>query len=141
MCRNSIFKSILSLISVAVIVSVLFILTGSSDAASPQTGVYLMMGDFNSRTSIEVIKNIRGRNREQSRNVHFEVITGKTSHKIRQSLAKYAKPGTASGIGVIHIMDRRLVESLKPRLMEMIKNGVKVYAVGGSYSKDDEELG
>jgi len=141
MCRNSIFKRILSLISVAVIVSVLFILTGSSDAASPQTGVYLMMGDFNSKTSVEVIKNIQGRHPGESRSIHFEVITGKTSDKIRQSLAKYAKPGATSGIGVIHIMDRRLVESLKPRLMEMIKNGVKVYAVGGSYSKDDEELG
>jgi len=141
MCRNSISKRILSLISVTVVVSVLLILTGSSNAASSPTGVYLMMGDFNSKTSIEVIKNIRGRYPGQSGDITFEVITGKTSGKIRQSLAKYAKPDTASGIGVIHIMDRRLVESLKPRIREMIKNGVKVYAVGGSFSSDDKELG
>lgn len=141
MCRNNISNRILSLIGAVVIASVLLILLSSSDAASPHTGVYLMMGDFNSKTSIEVIKNIRSRNPEQSRNLHFEVITGKTSDKIRQSLAKYATSGAASGIGVIHIMDRRLVENLKPRVREMIKNGVKVYAVGGSYSSDDKELG
>ncbi|MEN6326723.1 MAG: hypothetical protein ABFD18_11035, partial [Syntrophomonas sp.] len=101
MCRNNISNRILSLIGAVVIASVLFILIGSSGAASPQTGVYLMMGDFNSKTSIGVIKNIRSRNPEQSRNLHFEVITGKTSDKIRQSLTKYAKSGTASGIGVI----------------------------------------
>lgn len=141
MCRNNISSRLLSLIAAVAIASVLFISIGSSGATSPQTGVYLMMGDFNSKTAIEVIKNIRSRYPEPSRNIHFEVITGKTNDKVRQSLAKNAGSGTASGIGIIHIMDRRLVENLKPRLTEMIKNGVKVYAIGGSYGKEDERIG
>lgn len=112
-----------------------------SSATTPETGVYLMMGDFNSKTSIEVAKNIRSSYPELDRNIHFEVITGKTQEKLQKSLAKSSKPDIASGIAIIHVMDRRLVENLKPRLVELINSGVKVYAVGGNYNEDDEQLG
>ncbi|HPX61887.1 MAG TPA: cobaltochelatase subunit CobN, partial [Deltaproteobacteria bacterium] len=101
----------------------------------------MMMGDFNSRTSIGVIKNIRSRFPKQSRNIDFSVITGKTREQVQFSLSKSVSPGKASGIGLVHIMDRRLVESLKPRMAEMIKNGVRVYAVGGNYTEEDEQFG
>ncbi len=119
----------------------LFLSNSPSSATTAETGVYLMMGDFNSKTAIDVAKNIRSSYPEQSRNIHFEVITGKTQEKLQKSLARNHKPGVASGVGIIHIMDRRLVENLKPRLAEMIKNGVRVYAVGGNYNKEDEQLG
>lgn len=117
------------------------LLTLSGFAAAADTNVHLMLGDFNSKTAIGVAKNVRAQYPQLSANLHFEIITGKTPLKIRQSLNKAGKPANAPGIGIIHIMDRRLVEHLKPRLAEMIANGVKVYAVGGSYGKEDRQLG
>jgi len=125
----------------ALIVLSLLLLALPSGASTPKTGVYMMMGDFNSRTSIEVIKNIRHRFPQQSRNIDFSVITGKTREQIQFSLSRTARPGKATGIGLVHIMDRRLVESLKPRMAEMIKKGVKIYAVGGNYTEEDEQFG
>lgn len=123
------------------LVSALFLLPAVSNVSASETGVYLMMGDYNSRTAVDVVKTIRNRYPEQSRTIHFEVITGKTREKVRKSLAGNVKPGIAPGIGIINIMDRRLVENLKPRLTEILNSGVKVYAIGGSYGKEDRELG
>jgi cobaltochelatase CobN len=122
-------------------VSVLFLLTAVSNVSASETGVYLMMGDYNSKTSIDVAKNIRNRYPEQCRTIHFEIITGNTQEKVQKSLARNVKTGIAPGIGIINIMDRRQVGNLKPRLTEIINSGVKVYAVGGAYGKEDRELG
>jgi cobaltochelatase CobN len=123
------------------LVSVLFLLPVVSDVSASETGVYLMMGDYSSSTSVDVVKHIRNRYPEQSRTIHFEVITGKTQEKVRKSLAGNVKPGIAPGIGIINIMDHRLVENLRPRLTEILDSGVKVYAIGGSYGKEDRDLG
>ncbi len=125
----------------AVFISSLLILTASSDATPSKTGVHLMMGDFNSKTSIEAVKTIRARFPQQSLGLDFRIITGKRGEKLDRSLARQWDPATASGIGIIHIMDRRLVEGLKPHLKDLIAQGVRVYAVGGNYGKEDQQLG
>lgn len=141
MCRNNASNRLIFLIGSIIIVFTFFISIDLSNATSPQTGVYFIMGDFNSKVSVEVIKNIQSRYPDLCRDIHFEIITGKTVNQIRQNLAKNNKVGTIPGIGIINIMDRRMVENLKPRLNEMIQNGVIIYAIGGSYNNDDEQFG
>ncbi|EKD35020.1 MAG: hypothetical protein ACD_75C02086G0004 [uncultured bacterium] len=123
------------------VVSFLFFLATTSPVSAAETAVYLMMGDYQSKTAIDVVKNIRNRYPEQSRKINFKIITGKTPNNVGKDLLKNRKPGGLSGVGIINIMDRRQLENLGPHLTEMILNGVKVYAVGGSYGKEHQHLG
>ncbi len=141
MFRNRASLKPVVLYPLAVIALLTLLMTASSLAAPPTTRVYLMLGDFNSRTAIGMITSVRARFPEISRDIDFSLVTGKTTEQVRLSLSRTAQPGKASGIGIVHIMDRRLVESLKPRLADMIRNGVRVYAVGGNFTKEDEEFG
>jgi cobaltochelatase CobN len=130
-----------AILSVLLTCICLFLITTSSNATSQKTGVQLMMGDFNSRTCLEAVKNIRARFPRQSRDMEFRIVTGKMPEKLNQSSAPSGNRAVTPGIGIIHIMDRRLVESLKPRLREMIRQGMRVYAVGGNYGTEDQQLG
>jgi cobaltochelatase CobN len=124
-----------------VFLSPLLFLTTSSAATSRKTGVYLMMGDYNSRISLEAVKSIRARFPSQNRDVDFRAVTGRTPEKLNQSQPSSGNRVVAPGIGIIHIMDQRMVAGLKPQLEEMIRRGMRVYAVGGNYGKQDQQMG
>jgi len=141
MCRSSISSRFFFFLILAVFLTSLLLLTTFSDADTRKTGVYLMMGDYNSRTSLEAVKAIRARFPHQSRDMDFRIVTGKTPEKLNQGLPSSGNRAAAPGIGIIHIMDQRMVAGLKPHLEEMIRHGMRIYAVGGNYGKEDRQLG
>jgi cobaltochelatase CobN len=122
-------------LSTLLITLLLPVSSGSADPTGTPVQVKLMLGDFNSSLAVKAVQTIQTRHPDLARRARFEVLT-KAEH-LRTPLLK---PGT-KGFGVVHIMDRRGLEQLKPSIHAMQKGGMKVYAVGGMYGKDDQELG
>ncbi|MDY0300248.1 MAG: cobaltochelatase subunit CobN [Trichlorobacter sp.] len=124
----------------AVVMFFLFLpfLRGTTVAAEQPLKVSLLLGDYNSRLAVRAVQAIKTQYPELSDRIAFEVAAGGT---VRQSAGTaIASGGSTPGFGVVHIMDRQMVAQYKPAIAAMRKAGMKVYAVGGIYGKDDEEM-
>ena len=130
MCRNN------AWLVLAVLLAMLLLPLPSGSAAPAGTAVQvrLMLGDYNSSQAVKAVQAIRSRHPELSRRISFEVVTKAEPEQRTQAAA-------SKGFGIVHIMDRRGVELFKPSIIAMQKSGMKVYAVGGMYGKDDKDLG
>ncbi|MFA7060954.1 MAG: cobaltochelatase subunit CobN [Pedobacter sp.] len=136
MCRNNLFAMILKAVSAIVL---LLALPLAALAAESPLQVRLMLGDYNSRLAVQAVQAINLKHPELARQVTFEVIT--KAGLERQNGAKPHYVAGSKGFGIVHIMDRRFLELLKPSIISMQKTGMNVYAVGGMFSKDDSVLG
>jgi len=120
-------------------IALLLLLPIAVAATEAPLQVRLMLGDYNSRLAVQAVHAIRTKHPELARQVAFEVIT-KTGLE-RENGAKAHYPAGVKGFGIVHVMDRRFLELLKPSIIAMQQAGMKVYAVGGMYGKDDSALG
>jgi hydrogenobyrinic acid a,c-diamide cobaltochelatase (EC 6.6.1.2) len=107
----------------------------SAAPAQPPVLARLILGDYNSSLAVKTVQTIRERHPELSAKVRFGVLT-----KGDAAALPALQPGSR-GFSVVHIMDRRGLEPFKPSLQAMMRQGMKVYAVGGMYGKDDKDLG
>ncbi|MFH1027513.1 MAG: cobaltochelatase subunit CobN, partial [Pseudomonadota bacterium] len=139
MCRNSLFATILKAVSARVL---LLALPCASPAAGAPLQVQLMLGDYNSRLAVQAVHAIKLKHPElagRAGRVTFDVVAKAGIE--REAGAKAHYPAGAKGFGIVHIMDRRFLELLKPSISAMQQAGMNVYAVGGMYGKDDSALG
>jgi len=136
MCRNNLFVTILKAVSA---ITLLLVLPLAAMAAEAPLQVRLMLGDYNSRLAVQAVQSIKMKHPELARQVTFEVVTKAVLE--REKRAKVPYPAEAKGFGIVHIMDRRFLELLKPSISAMQRAGMNVYAVGGMYGKDDSALG
>lgn len=136
MCRNSLLSTMLK--AVLAIVLLLALPLAALAAESPLQ-VRLMLGDYNSRLAVQAVQEIRAKHPALAGRVNFTVVT--KAGLEREKGAKAPCPGGAQGFGIVHIMDRRFLELLKPSINAMQQAGMNVYAVGGMYGKDDSALG
>ncbi len=143
MCRNSqktdcrgqtTESSVCSLLSVVCfLLSFFFFL---SFAHAEPLKVSLLLGDTNSRAAIEAIKEIRNEIIDDSfRNVSFHVYPSKD---IRSKNLSHLRE---SRLVIILIMGRQLIDTVRPEIEDVIKNGGKIYAVGGTYDDDHKKMG
>jgi len=103
---------------------------------SAQTTVHLMLGDFNSKLAVDAVGAVQQEFPEMAATIDFEIVTSRSAEAV-------ARPPLVArkGFALVHIMDRRQVERWKPAIRNFQTHGVKVYAVGGAYGKEDRELG
>ena len=98
--------------------------------------VSLLLGDANSKTTLEAVKAIYNEYPDLKEKTAFHVYPLKG---IREKGLAYMKE---SNLVFISIMGRDLVEAVKPELEDAIKRGGKVYCVGGgSYDDDHKKMG
>lgn len=121
--------------------TLVWLLLMAAPAWAGQAHVSLIMGDFNAKLAVEAVKAIRQAQPELADELHFQVVTSITAAKVLADGTTGRLPPGAKGIAILHIMDSRMVENLKPYVQRMIQSGVRVYAVGGSYGKEHRELG
>jgi len=101
-----------------------------------ETSVQLMLGDFNSKLAVDAVAAIRQELPAPAEGIAFEIVTSRSAEAV------LPPPSTArKGFGLVHIMDRRQVERAKPLIRALLERGLKVYAIGGAYGKEDRELG
>ncbi len=136
MCRNSIGTGLLRVLSGMVLT---LALPFAAQAAEGPVRVCLMPGDFNTRQAVQAVHSIRTKYPELVRRINFEVVT--KAGLCREAAAQTGQPAGAIGFGIVHIMDRRMLELLKPSITSMQQAGMKVYAVGGAYGQNDRALG
>lgn len=122
--------------AVRTLVLLTMLLLGGADLHAATTSVHLMLGDFNSKVAVEAVGAIRIEYPEVSKIIDFEIVTSRTVDTLAHPPAS-----ARQGFGLVHIMDRRQVERLKPTITALQRQGFKVYAIGGSYGKEDRELG
>jgi cobaltochelatase CobN len=118
-----------------------FLVMASASAWAVETQVHLIMGDYNTKLAINAVKAIRQAYPQLTDELHFTVVTSATAEAVLADKTAGKLPVGVKGIAILHIMDRRLVESLKPYIQRMIRSGVRVYAIGGLYGKEHKELG
>ncbi|MEW6386372.1 MAG: cobaltochelatase subunit CobN [Thermodesulfobacteriota bacterium] len=105
-------------------------------AAAEKIKVSLLLGDAASKTTVAAVKAIYQEYPQLKDRVEFQIfpVTG-----IR---GKNLAPLRESRLVLIFIMGPHLVEAVKPELTEVIKQGGKVYSVGGgSYGAEHQEMG
>ncbi len=99
----------------------------------------LLLGDTNSRTSIEAIKRAKSKETRADikglENVSFHVYPSKGIRSKDLTNLKESK------LVIIQTMDRQIVEAIKPELEEAIKKGAKVYGVSGIYDEEHKKMG
>ncbi len=101
--------------------------------------IILYLGDTHSKTAIEAIKTIEREYPEIKEKVSFYVHT---SQSLKGRQTDHLKDITSSKtIFILLIMDRQAVESARSYIEAVVKNGGKVYAVGGIYGKEHKEMG
>lgn len=118
-----------------------WLLLMAAPAWAGQVHVNLIMGDFNAKLAVDAVKAIRQAQPELAEELHFQVVTSITAAKVLADEAAGRLPPGAKGIAILHVMDSRMVENLKPYVQRMMQSGVRVYAVGGPYGKEHRELG
>lgn len=128
--RNRLFLCI-----VCFLFSVLYFL---SFAHAEPLNVTLLLGDTNSRTAIEAVKTIEREYPELNGKINFNVYT---SHSIRNKGAQDKAIASSKVIFILLIMDRQAVEAVRPHIENVVKNGGKVYGVGGIYNKEHRDMG
>ena len=115
---------------------ILFFCFSAVSAHAEPLKVTLLFGDSNSKTAIEAVKAIYKEYPDLKEKTSFRIyplkgIKGENLIHIKES-----------GLILIFIMGRDLVEAIKPELEDAIKKGGKVYCVGGgSYDDDHKKMG
>jgi cobaltochelatase CobN len=109
-----------------------------SSAHAEPFKISLLLGDNHSRTAIEAVKAIEKEYPEMKEKVNFNVYT---SHSIRKEGAQDKAIASSKVIFILFIMDRQAVEIARPHIENTVKNGGKVYGVGGSYNKEHKAMG
>jgi cobaltochelatase CobN len=141
MCRNrdtdSGFRAFLQLLATA---CVWLALTGAP-AWAAQTHVTLIMGDHNAKLAVDAAEEVRKAHPELAGRITFTVVSSATSDKLVADPQAGILPPGDKGIALVHIMDRRMIERVRPYLLTMIRSGFRVYAIGGMYGKEHRELG
>ncbi len=134
MCLNS--NAIVRLIFVVSVIFCLFhpAISSKAEAESQSIKVSILLGDTNSRTANEAAKLIKKEHPELSI-VSFHVYPSKNIRSKDLINLKESK------LIIIQVMDRQLVETVKPELEEAIKNGAKVYGVSGAYGDEHKKMG
>jgi cobaltochelatase CobN len=101
--------------------------------------ISLLLGDTNSRIAIEAIKAVKSQESrvksQEFENISFHVYPSK------DILNKDLSHLKESRLVIILIMGRQLIDTLRPEIEDVIKNGGKVYAVGGTYDDDLKQMG
>jgi cobaltochelatase CobN len=136
MYRNRFWSVLSHLLFVMVLLSGLPFTAGAAEAP---VRVRLMLGDYNARLAVEAVRAVRTKHPELDRRISFEVVA--KAGLDREVAAQAGHPAGTKGFGIVHIMDRRMLELLKPSIISMRQAGMKVYAVGGMYGRDDRALG
>jgi len=103
-------------------------------AQSPPLKAALLIGDTNSITALEAVKLIK-KDHPELNGLSFYVYPSKD---IRSKDLTNLKE---SRLIIIQVMDRMLVETVKPELEEAIKKGAKVYGVSGAYGDEHKKMG
>lgn len=103
-------------------------------AESTSLKVSILLGDTNSRTAIEALKLIKNEHPELEK-ISFYIYPSKDIKSRNLTNLKESR------LIIIQVMDRQLVEAVKPELEEAIKKGGKVYAVSGAYSEEHKKMG
>ena len=105
--------------------------------------ISLLLGDTLSRNAVEAAKAVKkelaggksGIAKQGEKDVSIHVFPAKDIRK--RDLA----PLRESQLVIVFLMDRQLVEAVKPELEAVVKAGGKVYGVGGSYGDDHKKMG
>ena len=114
-------------------IALFFVIFFTAAAHAEPLKISLLLGDTHSRTAIEAIKLVQSQESGvKSHDISFHVYPSKD---IRNKDLRHLKE---SGLVIIDIMGRQLVNTVKPEIEEAIKNGAKVYAVAASGSYNDE---
>ncbi|MBA3071289.1 MAG: hypothetical protein FP829_03860, partial [Nitrospirae bacterium] len=120
---------------IRVLLTLLFVIFTTTASAEPAK-ISLLLGDSNSKTAIEAIKEIEKSYPEVKEKVKFQVLTSKA---IRDGETDIKDIASLKIVFILLIMDRQAVEKVKPYIAETIKNAGKVYAVGGTYTKEHKD--
>lgn len=94
--------------------------------------VNIFLGDTHSKTAIDAVKAIENEYPQIKKNVDFNIYT---SSNIMDKKDEYVD------VFIFFTMGRQIIESVKPYLEKIVKNGGKVYGVGGIYDKEQEDIG
>ncbi|MBI4777713.1 cobaltochelatase subunit CobN, partial [Candidatus Desantisbacteria bacterium] len=135
MCRNRKGRGQKLLLLFCVLCSVFCVLS-SAHAESLQ--VSLLLGDINSKVAIEAARAIESQYPQLEQKINFKIYT---SHSILNKSQVAKDIARAKVIFFLLIMDRQAVELAKPYIEQVIKNGGKVYGVGGNYTKEHRDMG
>lgn len=137
MCRNSkeqrvkknrLFLCIIFLLS--------FVFCSLSFVYAEPLAVSIFLGDTRSKTAIEAVKTIEREYPQIKEKVDFNIYTS------RNIVNKKNKDiGFAKIVFFLLIMDRQAAELIKPYIEKIVKNGGRVYGVGGTYNKEHKDMG
>ncbi|HCS76814.1 MAG TPA: cobalt chelatase [Syntrophaceae bacterium] len=100
--------------------------------------VSLLLGDQHSRMAIDIVKSIGSSLSEKGQSVadiRFFVYPEKDVR--RQDLTHLRE----SQLIIVFIMGRQLLNTVKPEIEEALKNGARVYGVGGFYDNELKKMG
>ena len=139
MCRNrSGFRvRSLELTIIRVLLTLLFVIF-TTTASAELTKISLLLGDNHSKTAIEAVKEIEKAYPDLKGKIEFQVLS---SLNIKTSPGAVKSISSSKTVFILLIMDRQAVEKVKPYITETIKNGGRVYAVGGTYTKEHRDMG
>ena len=121
-----------------IFIILLFFITFSTTAYAEQSKVSLMLGDSHSRTATEAVKAIEKEYPELKEKAKFHIYT---SHSIRNEGVQDKAIVSSKVIFILLIMDRKAIETARPHIENAVKNGGKVYGVGGIYNKEHKDMG
>ncbi len=114
-----------------------FILHFSIAHAEPLK-ISLLLGDTHSRTALDAVKAIEKEYPDIKGKIGFHVYT---SRGIRERKGEDMAVASSKVVFILLIMDRQGVELVRLHIEKVIKNGGKVYAVGGIYNKEHKDMG
>ncbi len=121
------------------IVCLLFsVLCPLSFAQADPLRISLLLGDNHAKTAILAVKEIERTSPEVQGKVKFQVLT---SRAIRDRGIDIHEIAASKIIFILLVMDRQAVEKIRPYIDGVIKNGGKVYGVGGTYTKEHQDMG
>lgn len=109
-----------------------------STAHAEPIKVSLLLGDNHSKTAIEAVKEIGKGYPDLKGKIEFQVLS---SLNIKTSPDAVKSISSSKTVFILLIMDRQAVEKVKPHISDVIKNGGRVYAVGGTYTKEHKDMG
>lgn len=117
---------------------ILFFAVFTTTVSAEPLKISLLLGDNHSKTAIEAVKEIEKAYPGVKGKVKFQVLTSKAIRDRETDIKEIAASKT---VFILLIMDRQAVEKVKPHISEVIKNGGRVYAVGGTYTKEHKDMG
>ena len=116
----------------------LFFAVFTTTANAEPLKISLLLGDNHAKTAVEAVKEIEKIYPKLKGSIKFEILTSKS---IRDNEADIKQIAISKIVFILLIMDRQAVEKVKPYITETIKKGSRVYAVGGTYTKEHKDMG